>query len=239
MSNYPTGAISMTSLSINSRSRSDAPKVSSTAVVACGALGPSIRDIVARRGWPIELHLLPALLHNRPREIAPRVERLVRQLQAQGQSVILAYADCGTYGALDEVCDRLGIERLRGQHCYDVFAGAEKIEDLFADEPGTYLLTDFLVQSFRRTVLHELGLDRYPELWGDYFANYQRVVWLAQRPDADLEAEARRVASLFALPLVVVSVGTLSLELELEALLGATANAMDVAKLQSQAGQHA
>src|ERR1019366_1561898 len=239
MSSFPIGAISMTSSSTNSRSRSDTAPLAPTAVVACGALGPSIREIVARRGWPVEIHLLPALLHNHPRQIAPRVERLARNLQAQGHTVILAYADCGTYGALDEVCERFEIERLRGQHCYDVFAGAEKIQDLFSDEPGTYLLTDFLVQSFRRTVLHELGLDRYPELWDDYFANYRRVVWLAQRPSAELEAEARRVAELFDRPLVVLRVGTLSLERELEALLSATANAVDVSNLQSHAGQRA
>jgi hypothetical protein len=65
------------------------------------------------------------------------------------------------------------------------------------------------------------------------------VVWLAQRPNAELEAEARRVADLFALPLVVIEVGTPSLELELEALLGATANAVKVSNLPSQAGQRA
>ncbi len=229
----------MTSSLTNSRSRSDTAPLSPTAVVACGALGPSIRDIVARRKWPVEIHLLPALLHNHPRQIAPRVERLVRQLQAQRRNVVLAYADCGTYGALDEVCERLEIERLRGQHCYDVFAGAERVQDLFADEPGTYLLTDFLVQSFRRTVVHELGLARHPELWDDYFGNYRRVVWLAQRPSAELEVEARKVAELFALPLVVMEVGTLSLERELEALLRAAANAVDISLLQRQAGQRA
>jgi hypothetical protein len=239
MSSFPIEAISMTSSSINSRSRSEAPPLAPTAVVACGALGPSIRDIVARRDWPVEIHLLPALLHNRPRQIAPRVERLVQKLQAQGRTVVLAYADCGTYGALDDVCERLGVERLRGQHCYDVFAGAEKIEDLFADESGTYLLTDFLVQSFRRTVVHELGLDRYPELWADYFGNYRRVVWLAQRRGAELEAEARKIAVLFDLPLVIIEVGTLSLERELEALLNAAANAANVSRLASEVGQRA
>jgi len=229
----------MTSSSINWPSPSDALEKTPTAIVACGALGPSIRDIVTRRDWNVEVHLLPALLHNRPRQISPRVERLVRQLQARGQSVILAYADCGTYGALDEVCERLGIERLRGQHCYDVFAGAERLAALFADVPGTYLLTDFLVQSFRRTVLHELGLDRHPELWPDYFGPYRRVLWLAQRPNAELETEARRVAELFALPLVVIEVGTLSLELELEALLGATANTVRVKDLKRTADRRA
>jgi Protein of unknown function (DUF1638) len=189
------------------------------AVVACGALGPSINEIVNRRRWNVDLHQLPALLHNRPNLIAPKVEQLARQLQAKGQTVAVAYADCGTYGALDVVCERLGIGRLHGQHCYDVFAKPEEIRALLNDEPGTYLLTDFLVKSFRRTVISELGLDRYPELWGDYFGNYRRVVWLAQQRTAALEAEVRSIVERFGLPLVIVEVGTISLEIELEALL--------------------
>ena len=194
-----------------------------TAIIACGALGPSIRQIVERRGWEVETHLMPALLHNRPQGIAPRVERLATQLQSSGKVVALAYADCGTYGALDDVCQRLGIGRLKGLHCYDVFAGAERVEQLMADEPGTYLLTDFLVQSFRRTVLKELGLDEHPELWDDYFANYHRIVWLAQNPTEELRREAQAVADLFRLALDVRPVGTGSLERELEELIaGAT-----------------
>ena len=189
------------------------------AVIACGALGASIRQIAARRDWQVELHLLPALLHNRPRDIAPKVERLARSLQARGRSVVIAYADCGTYGALDEVCERLQVARLRGLHCYDVFAGAETVQRLFAEEPGTYVLTDFLVRSFRRTVLSELGLDRHPELWGDYFGHYRRVVWLAQRRTAALESEACAVADLFGLALTVLDLGVASLEVELEDLL--------------------
>ncbi len=189
--------------------------------MACGALGPSLKVILARRNWNVDVHQLPALLHNRPNLIAPKVERLARQLQARGQRVVVAYADCGTYGALDEVCERLDIARLLGQHCYDVFATPEKIEGLLSEEPGTYLLTDFLVQSFRRTVISELGLDRYPDLWGDYFGNYRRVVWLAQHRTTALEAAALGIAERFGLPLVIVDVGTLSLEIELEALLAA------------------
>ncbi|HWD95202.1 MAG TPA: DUF1638 domain-containing protein [Acidimicrobiales bacterium] len=210
----------MTPLSINSRSR--AKSNATLAVVACGALGPSINEIVTRRSWHLDVHQLPALLHNRPSLIAPKVEQIAQQLQAGGQTVAVAYADCGTYGALDEVCDRLGIGRLHGQHCYDVFAKPESIQALFAEEPGSYLLTDFLVKTFRKTVISELGLDRHPELWGDYFGNYRRVIWLAQHRTPALEAEVRSIVERFGLPLVIVDVGTISLEVELEALLGTT-----------------
>ena len=130
----------------------------------------------------------------------------------------MAYADCGTYGALDGLCTRLGLRRLPGLHCYDVFAGPDRMRAVFEAEPGTYVLTDFLVRSFRRTVLAELGLDRYPELWPDYFGHYRRLVWLAQDREPALEAEAGRVAARFGLPLTVVPTGTARLERELEAL---------------------
>ena len=143
---------------------------------------------------------------------------MARAALARGQRVAVAYADCGTYGALDEVCTRLGLRRLPGLHCYDVLAGPERIRALFEAEPGTYVLTDFLVRSFERTVLAELGLDRHPELWPDYFGHYRRVVWLAQDPDPGLAAAAARVAARFGLPLTVVPTGTARLERALEVL---------------------
>jgi hypothetical protein len=189
-------------------------------VIACGALGAHLREIIARRGWPVELHCLPALLHNRPRQITPHAERLARRALARGQRVALAYADCGTYGALDELCTRLGLRRLPGLHCYDVLAGPARMRALFDAEPGTYVLTDFLVRSFRRTVLAELGLDRYPELWPDYFGHYRRLVWLAQDPEPALRPEAERVAAMFGLPLTIVETGVSRLERELARLVG-------------------
>ena len=142
----------------------------------------------------------------------------------RGLPVAVAYADCGTYGALDEVCGRLGLRRLPGLHCYDLLAGPSRVADLFAAEPGTYLLTDFLVRSFRRSVLTELGLDRYPELWPDYFGHYRRVVWLAQHRDPALETEATAVAAMFGLPLTVIDTGMARLERELENLINPTSH---------------
>jgi hypothetical protein len=195
------------------------------AVIACGALGGHVRAIAGRRGWPVEVHTLPALLHNRPQRIAPAAERLARELAGRGLRVVLGYADCGSYGALDELCSRLGLRRLHGLHCYDVLAGPDRVRAMLEREPGTYLLTDFLLRSFRRSVLAELGLDRHPELWPDYFGHYRRLVWLAQRRDAPLEAEAAAVAAMFGLPLTVLDVGTSGLERELELLIGADAEA--------------
>jgi hypothetical protein len=232
MSSSPTAPISTTASSTNSpfllnASACPAPPagdagdggVPRAVIIACGALSGPIREIAGRRNWPVELHSLPSLLHNRPAQIAPEVERLAVAALDRGLPVAVAYADCGTYGALDQLCARLGLRRLPGLHCYDLLAGPSRMAELFEAEPGTYVLTDFLVRSFRRSVLAELGLDRYPELWPDYFGHYRRVVWLAQHRDPALEAEAQAVAAMFGLPLTVLDTGTARLERELELLL--------------------
>ena len=91
-------------------------------------------------------------------------------------------------------------------------------EELLSDEPGTYLLTDFLAASFQRSVMVELGLDRRPELRDDYFKHYTRVVWLTQRRTPLLQGAAEDAAAAIGLPLEVIDVGIDGLERALEPL---------------------
>lgn len=184
----------------------------SVALIACGALAQPADQIAQRRGWALDVHPLPPLLHNQPQKIAGEVERLIDELSPRYARLVVGYADCGTYGALDEVCERRGIDRLPGLHCYDLFAGPEAVAQTFEDEPGTYVFTDFLVASFERSVWRELGLDRYPELHDAYFAHYTRAVWLAQEPTPDLRQRAQDAAARLGLPLTVVPTGVGGLE---------------------------
>jgi Protein of unknown function (DUF1638) len=189
-------------------------------LIACGALAQPAAAIAERRGWALDVLPLPPLLHNQPHLIADAVREVALPLLASHQRVLIGYADCGTYGALDDLCAELGVERLPGLHCYDVYAGPERLAKFFEDQPGTYVFTDFLVKSFHRTVIRELGLDRFPELRDDYFKSYTRVVWLAQEPDAELTRLAREAAERLGLPLTIVDTGHAGLEHALAGLLG-------------------
>ena len=195
--------------------------MSRTAVIACGALAADVRKIAHRRGWEIDVHPVPALLHNRPERIPPAVRAEIERLSESYERVAVAYADCGTYGALDDVVSRSRVDRLKGQHCYDLF-GREEVNEALEEEPGTYFLTDFLARTFEHTVMRELGLDRHPELRDDYFGNYTRVLWLAQRPTLGTKLAAERAAAALGLPLETREVGDAGLERALESLVGAT-----------------
>jgi hypothetical protein len=165
-------------------------------VLACGALAREIKHLTRLHDLvEVTLECLPASLHNTPRLIAAEVEARLVEASGSFDRVLVGYADCGTVGALDEVCARHGAVRLPGAHCYEFFAGAPNFASLHDDDPGTFYLTDYLVKHFDRIVITGLGLDRHPELLVDYFGNYNRLVYLAQSTDESLVARAEQAAA--------------------------------------------
>lgn len=185
-------------------------------VIACGALAREIADLKRSYGWRhLRLRCLDAKLHNSPAEIPGRVREAIRESRADYDNVFVAYADCGTGGALDRVLAEEGVERLPGAHCYQFLAGRRRFAALSAAAPGTFYLTDFLVRHFDRLVIEPLGLDARPELRDDYFGNYTRLVYLSQILDAGLMQAAKDAADRLALPFEHVHCGFGELESEL------------------------
>src|SRR5215217_1114845 len=105
MSSSPTAPTSTTASSTSSPSLADPRPRGSVALIACGAIAQPCAEIVGRRGWPVDVHPLPPLLHNQPHRIADRVAELGDELAGRYAAVAVGYADCGTYGALDALCE--------------------------------------------------------------------------------------------------------------------------------------
>ena len=165
-------------------------------IIACGAIARELVQLGRINRWThFKLYCLPADLHNRPARIPAAVAAKIVAVKRRHDRVLVGYGDCGTGGALDAVLKEAGVERLPGAHCYEFLAGTERFNALMDEEPGSFFLTDFLVRHFDRLIVRGLGLDRFPQLLGDYFGNYQRVVHLAQSGEAGLREAAARQAS--------------------------------------------
>ncbi len=165
-------------------------------IVGCGALAREILAIAGRHGWShVDLHCLPAILHNHPDRIPAAVEAAVGDHAGRYESVFVAYADCGTGGRLRAVCERLGVEMIDGPHCYAFYEGHEAFAARAEEEITAFYLTDFLARQFDAFVWRPLGLDRHPELRDAYFGQYEKLVYLAQTDDDALDAQARSAAA--------------------------------------------
>jgi Protein of unknown function (DUF1638) len=168
-------------------------------VVACGAIAREVLAVIDLNGWThITLQCLPGKLHNTPREIAGKVDAKLTEAEARGNydAMFVAYGDCGTAGALDDVLAAHAVDRLPGDHCYGFFAGVDVFAAMHEDNPFTFYLTDFLCRHFDRLVVQGLKLDSHPELLPLYFGNYRRLVYLSQIEDPAL-VEQGRVAAAF------------------------------------------
>lgn len=163
-------------------------------LLACGALAREILDLIKRNNWShMDLHCLPAILHVHPEKIPDAVEQAVLKHRASYDDIFVAYADCGTGGQLQSLCDTLGVNMIAGPHCYSFFEG----NDAFAQkgEVTSFFLTDFLVRQFDAFVIKPLGLDRHPDLRDMYFGNYTTLVYQAQTDDPALTRLAEQHAA--------------------------------------------
>lgn len=165
-------------------------------ILACGALAREILALIDANRWSwLDLRCLPAKLHNTPQLLPERVREALRRARAEGyETVFVAYGDCGTGGLLDAVLAEEGAERIDGPHCYSFFDGNDAFAARAEDEVTAFYLTDFLARQFDALVWRGLGLDRHPDLRDIYFANYDRLVYLAQTEDESLERAARAAA---------------------------------------------
>jgi Protein of unknown function (DUF1638) len=176
--------------------------VKKTLVIACGALARELLAVKAlNRLDHLDITCLPAVLHNRPEEIAPAVRRKIRAARNRYADILCLYGDCGTGGALDAVLAQEGVTRIEGAHCYAFYAGLDAFDAMMEEEIGSFFLTDYLARHFDRLVWKGLGLDRFPELRDTYFGNYKRVVHLVQSVDPAIETRALAAAKRLALPL--------------------------------------
>ena len=164
-------------------------------LLACGALGREIVDLIERNRWiAFDLQCLPAKWHNTPDKIVPALREKIRDAKPRYQSIFVLYGDCGTGGDIDKLLAEEGIERLEGPHCYAFFSGQETFARTAEEDVTAFFLTDYLARHFDKLIWEGLGMDRHPELLPLYFGNYTKIVFLAQTRNEELAKKAMAAA---------------------------------------------
>jgi hypothetical protein len=166
-------------------------------VIACGAIAREVLAIKQANGLDhLELECLPAIWHVYPEKIAPAMRKKIAEARADGvDRILIGYAECGTQGQLDKICEEEGVERIAGPHCYAFFTGNEKFLAECEEEFSVFYLTDLITRQFEAFIIEPLKLDKHPELLEMIFGNYTKVVYLAQTEDPALQEKAKWAAS--------------------------------------------
>lgn len=170
-------------------------------VIACGMIAREILDICDKNKLGhISLICLPAEYHHYPEKIAPALDSAIIAARAEGyKQIFVGYADCGTGGALDKICQKHGVERIAGPHCFSFYIGNDQFDATLDEYVTTFFITDFLARHYETFLIRPLGLDRHPELRDIYFGNYDRALYLAQTNDAELDLRAKKIANILGL----------------------------------------
>lgn len=190
-------------------------------IIACGALAHEIIALKRMNKWDhVDLTCLPAILHNHPEQITDKVRQAIATHREAYDDIFVAYADCGTGGQLAEACQELGVQMIKGPHCYAFFEGLD-VFGAHEDEITAFYVTDFLARQFDAFVWRPLGLDRHPELRDMYFGNYTKLVYLTQKPDPVLADQAREHAKKLGLAFELRETGYGDLSVELNSWVGA------------------
>lgn len=192
----------------------------SVLLIGCGALAHEILALKSANSWDhMTLRCLPAKLHLYPDQITPAVRDAIYKGWNDGfETIYILYADCGTGGHLDALCEKEGVERIAGPHCYSFFDGNEAFAKKADDEMRSFYLTDFLVKQFDAFVWKPMGLDRHPELRDMYFGNYEKLIYLAQTDDEALDLKAKECADRLGLAFERRSTGYGDLAVAMESL---------------------
>ena len=166
-------------------------------IIACGALAREMVTLIEMNRWShLDIQCLPAIWHNTPDKIPNGVRDAIHKARAteRYREIFIAYGDCGTGGLLDKVIEEECVQRIDGPHCYSFFSGNDKWAAHQDDEITAFYLTDYLARHFDKLVWEGFGMAAHPELRDMMFANYTKVVYLAQTEDETLQKMARAAA---------------------------------------------
>jgi hypothetical protein len=189
-----------------------------TIFIACSALGKEVTAIIGKYGWHADFRPINAIHHLYPSQIEDQVEAKLCETDGAYERRVVVYGHCGAQNLDAIIGAHEGVVRTAGPHCYEMYGG-EDFRAAVKEEPGTYILTDYLIQVWDKMIVRGLKLDRHPKLVKLMFGHYKRMIYYSQEVDQALIRKAGLIAESLCLELVVRHVGYGDLERRLVAIM--------------------
>lgn len=174
-------------------------------LLGCGILEYELKTIVKTLDTPVDIQILPAVLHLHPLQLKKELEHALQMTGAE----YVVYGKCCP--GIDDLCKTYKAHRIKGETCYDILAG-DTVSQLLQKEPGTYFLLPRFCEEFEE-LTKELDLKKTRDV---LFKNYKRLVLL---DTGVIPVDTRHIVKTLDLPCETVHVGVKPLEERLTLLL--------------------
>lgn len=200
------------------RARSAKSPRADTLFITCSALGKEVRTIIRKHKWDAEYVPVDSRYHLYPVKIEEAVKEKLLETDGLYKRRVIVYGQCGAHNLDCIIADHEGAVRPVGPHCYEMFGG-EDFRKSVKEVPGTYILTDYLIQAWDKLIIRGLKLDQHPQLKPLMFAHYKRMIYYSQEENEKLVEKAQAIAHDLGLELIVKHVAYGALETRLVAIM--------------------
>jgi hypothetical protein len=200
------------------RTRSAKSTRSDTLFITCSALGKEVRTIIRKHQWDAEYVPVDSRYHLYPVKIEEAVKEKLLETDGLYKRRVVVYGHCGAQKLDSIIAEHEGAIRPVGPHCYEMYGGADFRKSV-KDVPGTYILTDYLIQAWDKLIVRGLKLDQHPQLKPLMFGHYKRMIHYSQEPNEKLAEKAQAIADDLGLELIVKHVAYGELETRLVAIM--------------------
>lgn len=126
-------------------------------------------------------------------------EKIVEVCVQGIECIFVGYVECGMCGEIDWICVDEGIECIVGLYCYVFYIGVDKFFVECVDEIIVFYFMDLIVCQFEVFVIELFKFDKYFEFIQMVFGNYEKIVYLVQMEDEELQVKVKWVVDFFGL----------------------------------------
>lgn len=170
-------------------------------IITCAVFKPALDHLQLETRFPnLRITYLKSNLHLQPLKLG---ESLVREFEAAsqaGEKIVCLYGNC-VPGIVD-LCEVHGVLKVPGDFCHEMLLGPDRYREAIDQTAGTYFIEREVTANFDEFCRIPLELD--DEKMKRYlFEHYQRLMYVRQPTDPDIQEQTKEIADFLGLTLEV------------------------------------